>query len=71
MPAAGSAGASLYKEFCSQCHALPDPKSHTRSDWPAIVDRMEGHMKMMNKKTMAGDQKKEILGYLDKNAATL
>jgi cytochrome c5 len=70
MPAAGSTGASHYKEFCSQCHALPDPKSHTRAEWPAIVDKMQANMKVMKKKTMTAEQEKEVLGYLEKNAGT-
>jgi cytochrome c5 len=70
IPGAGSPGASLYKEFCTQCHALPDPGSHTRGEWPAIVDKMQATMKVMNKKSLTADQKKQILGYLDKNAGT-
>jgi cytochrome c5 len=69
-PAEGSAGASLYKEFCTQCHAQPDPKSHTRSEWPAVVNKMQANMKAMNKKAMTADQEKEILDYLVKNAGT-
>ena len=68
MPAAGSPGASLFKEFCTRCHALPDPGSHTPSEWAAIVEKMQANMKVMNKKTMTPTDQDEILVYLDKNA---
>jgi hypothetical protein len=31
---------------------------------------MQATMKVMNKKSLTADQKKQILGYLDKNAGT-
>jgi cytochrome c5 len=68
LPGAGSPEASLFKQFCTQCHALPDPKSRTPSEWSAIVEKMQANMKTMNKKTMTEAQQTEILGYLDKNA---
>jgi cytochrome c5 len=68
MPEAGSPSASLFKEFCTQCHALPDPKGHTPSEWGAILEKMKANMKTMNKKVMTAAQRDEILAYLDKNA---
>jgi hypothetical protein len=68
MPQAGSPAASLFKEFCTQCHALPDPKGHTPPEWAAILEKMKANMKTMNRKVMTASQQGEILGYLDKNA---
>lgn len=34
---------------CSQCHALPDPRSHRRGEWRDVVRRMEGNMAWMNR----------------------
>ena len=28
---------------------LPDPRRHTASEWPAVVERMEKNMKWMNR----------------------
>lgn len=33
---------------CSQCHAAPDPKSHTARRWPSVVERMKKHMAWAN-----------------------
>jgi cytochrome c5 len=68
IPAAGSPGAALFKEFCTRCHALPDPKSHTPAEWAAILEKMQANMKVMNRKTMTATQQDEILVYLDTNA---
>ena len=28
----------LYRNRCSQCHALPDPDAYMPCDWPGILD---------------------------------
>lgn len=33
-----------FSQACSQCHTLPDPKSHTAQEWPEVVDRMKKHV---------------------------
>lgn len=35
-----SPSAKTFIKVCTQCHALADPKSHTASEWPAVVARM-------------------------------
>jgi hypothetical protein len=34
---------------CSQCHELPDPRSHRAAEWPAVVARMQDNMLWMNR----------------------
>lgn len=38
-----------YVRACSQCHVAPDPRRHTRAEWPAVVARMEKNMEWMNR----------------------
>ena len=38
----------MFSIACTQCHALPDPRSHTPREWPAVVDRMKRHMAWAN-----------------------
>lgn len=33
-----------FSQACSQCHALPDPRSHTAGEWPEIVERMQKNL---------------------------
>lgn len=40
-----------YSIACSQCHVLPDPRRHTASEWPAIVERMRRNMAWANRVT--------------------
>ena len=66
-----------FREACSQCHALPDPKSHDAREWPDVVARMERNMRWMNR--IAGSKPDpgepqltvgEIVDYLKRHAAT-
>lgn len=47
-PALATTAGQMYSIACSQCHALPDPRRHTAREWPAIVQRMQGHMAWSN-----------------------
>lgn len=38
----------MFSIACSQCHAAPDPRLHTRREWPAVVQRMKRHMAWFN-----------------------
>jgi cytochrome c2 len=68
LAASQSPGASLFKEFCAQCHALPDPKNHPAAEWPAVVERMQKHLVRTNKKVMTQEEEKRIEAYLEANA---
>ncbi len=68
LPSPESKGAAFFKEFCSQCHALPDPKAHTSNEWPAVVQKMRGFMQAMDKKVITEGEEKEVLSYLGSHA---
>ena len=58
-------GARLYRAACSRCHALPDPASHPRTEWPGIVRRMRGYMQRRNIENLTDAQAREIRDYLE------
>ncbi len=68
LPSPGSKGAILFKETCSQCHALPDPSLHTAQEWTAVVERMRGNMQAMGRRVITDQEKAEIAAYLSKHA---
>jgi cytochrome c2 len=47
-PALRTEAGQIYSIACTQCHALPDPRRHTASEWPQVVQRMRGHMAWAN-----------------------
>lgn len=47
-PALASTAGKMFSIACSQCHALPDPRRHSATEWPAVVERMKGHMAWAN-----------------------
>ena len=64
-----------YTQACAQCHIAPDPKRHTRDEWPQVVARMEKNMEWMNR--VVGSKanphepqytREEIVAYLQKYA---
>jgi len=46
--ALGGEDGRMFISACSQCHELPDPRSHRAAEWPAIVARMQSNMQWMN-----------------------
>ncbi len=68
LPSPESKGAIFFKEFCSQCHGLPDPMAHTPSEWPAVVQKMRGFMQTMDKKVIPEGEEKAVLSYLKSHA---
>jgi mono/diheme cytochrome c family protein len=69
LPLADSPGASLFAEYCSQCHALPAPWLHTAPQWPWVVDRMYRYMlgrgrRMMGPAVPSPEQLRVLATYL-------
>jgi cytochrome c5 len=64
LPSPESKGAILFKETCSQCHALPDPSLHTAQEWSAVVERMRDNMRAMGRRVITDREKAEIVAYL-------
>ncbi len=44
LPDAGSQGAKLESQYCSQCHAPPSPSLHTAKEWSDVTTRMRAHI---------------------------
>ena len=76
-PALENEAGKMYIIACTQCHALPDPRQHTRQEWPAVVERMKRHMAWANTvvgveslKTVPVLETREIVHFLQRNART-
>jgi len=57
-------GREAFSLVCSRCHALPDPRVHSKTDWPIVYARMERNMDRMKVSRPTGDQSEQILEYL-------
>ena len=68
LPSLESPEAISFKNVCSQCHALPDPKLHTAGEWTNVVERMRINMRVMGKPVITDQEKNEIVGYLAQHA---
>ncbi|WP_455217580.1 hypothetical protein [Kaarinaea lacus] len=44
LPDADSRGATMLTLYCAQCHELPSPSMHSRSEWENVLTRMNDHM---------------------------
>ena len=53
----------MFSIACTQCHALPDPRRHTRREWPAVVERMKEHMAWAN--TVVGSDSLKTIPVLE------
>jgi cytochrome c2 len=40
LPDPDSSGAQHVVQYCTACHALPSPSSHSATDWPSVLRRM-------------------------------
>ena len=58
------AGRDVYRERCSRCHLLPDPRTHSSADWPAVIMRMERNMERMKVSGVTSEQAQAIITYL-------
>ena len=57
-------GREAFSPVCSRCHALPDPRVHSREDWPVVFARMERNMERMKVAPPTREQTSDILLYL-------
>ena len=57
-------GRDAFQLICSRCHALPDPRVHSREDWPTVFARMERNMERMKVPPPDAMQTTDILLYL-------
>ena len=77
LPDPASTGAGFLIRFCSQCHNLPSPSTHSAREWVEVVDRMDHHMAMMEGRghremkritRPTPDEKTVLLAYLQTHA---
>jgi len=57
------------RQFCSGCHAAPDPGQHRAQEWPAIVARMRQHMVRMGRAAPDSQQLGDIIDFLQSHAS--
>lgn len=57
-------GREAFSQVCSRCHALPDPRVHSRADWPTVFARMEQNMTRMQVPPPTREQATDLLLYL-------
>lgn len=57
-------GRDAFMTVCSRCHALPDPRVHSKEDWPTVYLRMESNMDRMKVPRPVGTEGTDILLYL-------
>ena len=50
----------IFKNTCSQCHATPEPKQHTKEEWPIVVRRMVKNMQAIGK-PIPSEQQTELI----------
>lgn len=60
----GGAGREVFARICSRCHALPDPGQHEPAAWPAVVERMRGHMDRMEVEAISDAEAERVVRYL-------
>jgi cytochrome c5 len=59
-----SPGRDAFARICSRCHALPDPRQHEADEWPAVVERMRGHMDRMEVEGISDAEADRVVRYL-------
>ena len=72
LPDPASREASLVVTYCTQCHSLPSPMTHSATDWPSVARRMWLRMEMLPEsigvKTPTPAERGSILTYLMNNS---
>lgn len=72
LPEPTSAGATILRKYCTQCHALPSPAMHGPVDWPGVARRMWVRIDMMagalGIQTPTTAERSQLLAYLQANA---
>lgn len=60
-------GYDLTRRYCSQCHAVPDPKQHTAAEWSGVMKRMQRYMHQQGRPLPGDGDEQKILRYLGKD----
>lgn len=58
-------GRAIFRETCSQCHAVPDPEVRSPQQWPGVLRRMRAHMtRAEDIEPLTDDEAETVLHYL-------
>jgi cytochrome c5 len=72
LPDPDSEGAQFLREYCTACHALPSPATHSATDWPVVLRRMwlrtEGVADRFSVPVPDARQRVVLLNYILENA---
>ncbi len=68
IPEPSSTAATLYREKCGICHAVPHPKRHTYEQWQHMMDVMERHARKGGMVLLTEEEKGVILEYLKRHS---
>jgi len=68
LPDPDSDGAKLVTQYCGQCHIPSAPSAHKATEWPKVVERMNGYMIDQGMLVPDSGKLQIILGYLQKHA---
>jgi mono/diheme cytochrome c family protein len=72
LPDPNSERAQLLRQYCTACHALPSPATHSATDWPVVLRRMwlrtEGVAEEYNLPVPDPRERVMIVDYLLENA---
>lgn len=71
LPEPDSRGAKLVMEYCSGCHAPPQPGAHSAPAWPAVVERMQHRRAGKGFPPVPAPEVGEILDYLQRHARSV
>jgi len=63
-----SSAGRAYAQTCAQCHALPNPRQHTATQWPGVVRRMERIMLSTGRPMPSHKTLEVIVRYLQDHA---
>ena len=55
-------------QYCSECHAPPSPRLHSKSEWPSVLSRMDLHRVEARLPALTPSQRKAVLAYLQSHA---
>ena len=67
-PDLDSPAGNAFLQTCSRCHSTPDPKQHSREEWPGVVQRMVRNMEIMGKKVPEQNQIRLVSEFLQRHA---
>lgn len=57
-----------FLQTCSRCHSTPDPRQHTKDEWPQVIQRMTQNMKIMGKEVPDKNKLAMVEEYLQRHA---